>query len=177
MRFTTIGWVTVVAYLGRKWTSTHTRHVFWPFRVKFGRDRKLIPLRNGEFCKNRYSDSHTFLNGFDEILTIFRTLALDLGKFGAGDVHKNVLSDCVVRESWLSESRTLLGGVNEFVSSPQCFVQYRLNRRERAAHKTVQYFGFRENRRRVDRTFLMWKELTFTRVPDRMALWKQRMPW
>jgi len=86
--------------------------------VKFGTETNPIPLRNVEFGKNRCSESHTFLEGFDEILPIFRTLALDLGKFGAGDVHKNVLSDCVVRESWLSESRTALGGVNEFVSSP-----------------------------------------------------------
>lgn len=51
-------------------------------------------------------------------MPIFRTLALDLGKFGAGDVHKNVLSDYVIRESWLSESRTVLGSVNELVFSP-----------------------------------------------------------
>lgn len=42
-------------------------------------------------------------------------------KFGAGDVHRNVLSECKF-ENQLCESRTLLGGVSEFLSILSTFI-------------------------------------------------------
>jgi hypothetical protein len=87
-------------------------------------------------------------------------------KFGTGDVHNHLLSDCKFRENLRPESHTLVRGINEFLSALfTCIV--RLKCVVRHLHVTLLgTFEFGENWRREGRTFLMGvNEIAWMHVP------------